>query len=134
MKHAQITHAVERRSRSAPNTGKIETPSDTLKNPSSVSGTITIGSDGKVTACTIVSLKNCTGGLILKHKDQGGASFVISANDAASTIDTDLIKSTFWGTFAGSVDTSKSVSGSLTAKIKDGYKVSGDFTGSPQRQ
>jgi hypothetical protein len=113
-------------------TGDIATPSNTQLNPSNVSGTISIGADGKVTTCNIGTLKNCTGGLILKHKDQGGASFVISANDASSTSDADLLKATFWGTFAGSVDTSKSVSGSLTAKIKDGYKVSGDFTGSPQ--
>ena len=113
-------------------TGDIATPSNTQLNPSNVSGTISIGADGKVTTCNIGTLKNCTGGLILKHKDQGGASFVISANDASSTSDADLLKATFWGTFAGSVDTSKSVSGSLTAKIKDGYKVSGDFTGSLQ--
>ena len=109
------------------NTGIIKTPDDRTLFPASVSGSITIGTDGKVTACDF-GAKNfnvCTGGLVLKHKDNGGALFVISAKDQASS-------PTLWGTFAGSVNDNYQVSGTVNATIKNIYKFSGDFTGSPQ--
>jgi len=105
--------------------GAIVTTSDSTKYPSSVSGTVSIGSDGKVSSCSIGGFKNCTGGLVLKHKDLSGALFVISAKDNSDS-------TALWGTFTGSVATDKNVTGAVNARIKDSYKFSGDFTGSPQ--
>ncbi len=97
--------------------------------PASVSGTVTIGTDGQVTGCDFgdTNFQVCTGGLVLKHNDSSGAFFVISAKNKGDSL-------ALWGTFTGSVDnTTKYVSGTVNARIKDSYKFSGDFTGSPQQ-
>jgi hypothetical protein len=109
-------------------TGAIVTTSDSTKYPLSVSGTVSIGNDGKVISCSIGGFNKCTGGLVLKHNEANGALFTISANNAANTSNTS--SATLWGTFTGTVDTTKKVSGTVNARIKDSYKFSGDFTGS----
>ena len=111
--------------------GAIVATSDSTKYPTSVSGTVSIGNDGKVSSCSIGGFTNCTGGLVLKHNEDNGALFTISANNAANPNNTS--SATLWGTFTGSVDnTTKKASGTVNARIKDSYKFSGDFTGAPQ--